>query len=101
MKKLFVVCSLICLGASAFAVEGAQLYKRCAVCHGEKAEKLYLSVPPLKDIPSDLRIQFMRDYSEGKRSIYGKGALMKMNLRGLNEKDFQEIEAYIESLKGQ
>lgn len=84
---------------SASVKDGARLYKKCAVCHGERAEKTYLGVVPLKDIPTDLRIQFMREYSEGKRNVYGKGALMKMNLRGLKEKDFQSIESYIEGLE--
>lgn len=97
--------TLVGLGVYGLAMEsvsvgdGAILYKKCAVCHGERAEKTYLGVLPIKDIPTDLRIQFMREYSEGKRSVYGKGALMKMNLRGLKEKDFQSIENYIESLE--
>lgn len=99
MKKLWVVIAFVCLKVSLFAANGADIYKKCAIYHGEKAEKTYLGVLPIKDIPSNLRIQFMREYSEGKRNVYGKGALMKMNLRGLKEQDFQKLEKYIESLK--
>ena len=99
MKKLFAFCALICLGVSAYAADGATLFKKCAVCHGEKADKVYLGkVPALKSLSTDERLQYMKEYSEGKRNAYGQGAIMKVNLKGLTEEDFKAIEAYIETL---
>ncbi len=99
MKKLLTLCALACLGVSAYAVDGATLFKKCAVCHGEKADKVYLGkVPALKSLSSEQRLQYMKEYAEGKRNTYGQGAIMKINLKGLTEEDFKAIEAYIESL---
>ncbi|AJC87519.1 cytochrome c553 [Campylobacter insulaenigrae] len=100
MKKLIVLSALACLGVSTYAADGAALYKKCAVCHGAKAEKMYLNkVPALNSLTSAERLQYMKEYSEGKRNAYGQGAIMKINLKGLTEDDFKAIEAYIETLK--
>lgn len=100
MKKLIVVSALACLGVSAFAADGATLYKKCAVCHGPKADKVYLNkVPALKSISKAERLKYMKEYAAGKRNAYGQGALMKLNLKGLTEADFEAIENYIETLK--
>ncbi|EAJ7389830.1 c-type cytochrome [Campylobacter upsaliensis] len=99
MKKFVAISSLTCLAISAYAADGATLYKKCAVCHGPKADKVYLNkVPALKSISTAERLQYMKEYSEGKRNAYGQGAIMKINLKGLTEEDFKALEAYIETL---
>ncbi|WP_297193300.1 c-type cytochrome [uncultured Campylobacter sp.] len=100
MRKLIVVSALACLGVSAFAADGATLYKKCAVCHGPKADKVYLNkVPALNSISKAERLKYMKEYAAGTRNAYGQGALMKLNLKGLTEADFEAIENYIETLK--
>ncbi|EAI6219278.1 c-type cytochrome [Campylobacter upsaliensis] len=99
MKKFVAISALACLAISAYATDGATLYKKCAVCHGPKADKVYLNkVPALKSISTAERLQYMKEYSEGKRNAYGQGAIMKINLKGLTEEDFKALEAYIETL---
>lgn len=93
MKILLVLIFLWSL-----ATAGApELYKKCAVCHGAKAEKTYLGkVPPLKQnsqIAKDLKL-----YSEGKLNKHNSGPIMKINLKGLTEKDFNDLEKYINGL---
>ncbi|AJC85989.1 cytochrome c553 [Campylobacter sp. RM16704] len=100
MKKLIILSALACIGVSTFAADGATLYKKCAVCHGAKADKVYLNkVPALNSLTKAERLQFMKEYAAGTRNAYGQGAIMKINLKGLTEADFQAIENYIESLK--
>ncbi|ENA2871405.1 c-type cytochrome [Campylobacter upsaliensis] len=99
MKKFVAISALACLAISAYAADGATLYKKCAVCHGPKADKVYLNkVPALKSISTAERLQYMKEYSEGKRNAYGQGTIMKINLKGLTEEDFKALEAYIETL---
>ncbi|EJR7631253.1 c-type cytochrome [Campylobacter upsaliensis] len=99
MKKFVAISALACLAISAYAADGATLYKKCAVCHGPKADKVYLNkVPALKSISTAERLQYMKEYSEGKRNAYGQGAIMKINLKGLTEENFKALEAYIETL---
>lgn len=100
MKKLVVISALACLGVSAFAADGATLYKKCAVCHGPKADKVYLNkVPALNSISKADRLKYMKEYTAGTRNAYGQGALMKINLKGLTEADFKAIDDYIDTLK--
>ena len=99
MKKFVAALVLGCMGVCAYAADGATLFKKCAVCHGAKADKVYLNkIPPLKNLSSAERMQYKKEYSEGKRNAYGQGAIMKINLKGLTEEDFKAIEAYIQSL---
>lgn len=99
MKKLLALCALFCLGVSAYAADGATLFKKCTVCHGEKADKVYLGkVPALKTVSAAERLQFMKEYAAGTRNAYGQGAIMKVNLKGLTEEDFKAIDAYIDTL---
>lgn len=100
MKKLLVLSALACLGISAYAADGATLYKKCAVCHGAKAEKSYLNkVPALNTVSSADRIKFMKEYAAGTRNAYGQGGIMKIQLKGLTDADFAAIDAYIATLK--
>lgn len=100
MKKLLMIAALACVGVSAYAADAATLYKKCAVCHGAKAEKVYLNkVPALKTISKAERLKYMKEYAAGTRNAYGQGAIMKLNLKGLTEADFVAIEDYIDTLK--
>ena len=101
MKKLLMIAALACVGVSAYAADAATLYKKCAVCHGAKAEKVYLNkVPALKTISKAERLKYMKEYAAGTRNAYGQGAIMKLNLKGLTEADFVAIEDYIDSPTG-
>ena len=100
MKKFLIISAIACVGISAFAADGATLYKKCAVCHGAMADKVYLNmVPALKGTPKADRLKYMKEYAAGTRNAYGQGAIMKLNLKGLTEADFEAIENYIETLK--
>ena len=100
MKKFLAITAAACVGVAAFAADAATLYKKCAVCHGAKAEKVYLNkVPALKTIPKADRLKYMKEYAAGTRNAYGQGAIMKLNLKGMSEADFVAIEDYIETLK--
>lgn len=100
MNKLLMTLAIGCLGVSAYAADGATLYKKCAVCHGAKADVVYLKkVPALKTIAKADRLKYMKEYAAGTRNAYGQGAIMKLNLKSLTEADFEAIENYIETLK--
>lgn len=100
MKKLLIIAALGCLGVSAYAADAATLYKKCASCHGAKADVVHLKkVPALKSISKAERLKYMKEYAAGTRNAYGMGAIMNLNLKGLTEADFEAIENYIETLK--
>lgn len=100
MKKL-VFLSVLTLGACGlFAADGATLFKKCATCHGAKAEKVYLNkVPALNTLTAETRLEAMKAYKAGTRNEFKMGAIMKIQVAKLSEEDMKAIEEYIESLK--
>ncbi|MBK1971681.1 c-type cytochrome [Campylobacter sp. TTU-622] len=100
MKKLLAISTLVCLGVSAYAADGATLFKKCAVCHGAKADKVYLGkVPALTSLSYEERSQALKEYQAGTRNKFGQGAIMKLQLKGLSEADLEAIDKYIDTLK--
>lgn len=100
MKKLFAIASLTCLSLSSVYADGATLYKKCASCHGVKADKVYLNkVPALSSLNQEERLSYIKEYAQGKRNAYGNGKIMQLSLKGLSDADFETINSYIESLK--
>ncbi len=100
MKKILFASLLAGACMSAFGADGAALYKKCAVCHGANAEKVYLGkVPALNTLSSADRLAALKEYAAGTKNSYGQGKLMTLNVKNLSEEDFKAIESYIESLK--
>ncbi|WP_298040361.1 c-type cytochrome, partial [uncultured Campylobacter sp.] len=75
MKKLIVVSGAAALLAgSLFAADGATLYKKCAACHGEKADVKYANkVPALTSISKEDRIKALQSYKDGSNNNFGMG----------------------------
>lgn len=102
MKKIVLLVALTCIGA--FAADGADIYKKCAVCHGAKAEKKYLNkVPALVDADPAQRLADMKAYkagalNDGKGKI-GMGAIMKGQMATLSDADMAAVNDYISTLK--
>lgn len=102
MKKLFL--TLFVLGSALFAADGASLYKKCATCHGLKADKVYLNkVPALNTIDSAKLVSSIKAYQEGKindgKGNFGQGAIMKIQTKNLSDEDIKAIADYIQTLK--
>lgn len=100
MKKILTLATLACLGVSAYAADGATIFKKCAVCHGPKADKVYLNkVPPLISLSLEERAQALKEYQAGTRNKFVQGAIMKINLKGMTPEELEAVDKYIETLK--
>lgn len=98
MKKIVLLVALACVGA--FAADGAAIYKKCAVCHGAKAEKKYLNkVPALVDTDPVQRLADMKAYKAGTLSKVNMGAIMKGQMANLSDADMEAVSNYISTLK--
>ncbi|MDY6135392.1 c-type cytochrome [Campylobacter lanienae] len=102
MKKIVLLVALACVGA--FAADGADIYKKCAVCHGAKAEKKYLNkVPALVDADPAQRLADMKAYKAGTlnggKGKIGMGAIMKGQMAALSDADMEAVNNYISTLK--
>ncbi|MRI83978.1 MAG: hypothetical protein C6I00_06115 [Nitratiruptor sp.] len=84
----------------ASAARGAQLYAKCAGCHGPKGERKALGKSaPIGGMAKEEILRKLKGYQAGTLNLYGMGGLMKGQLAGLSEADLEALAEYISSLK--
>ena len=99
MKK--VVLTLVALGAMSFlAADGAALYKKCAGCHGAKAEKKALGKSEvIAGWDAAKTEEALKGYKAGTRNVHGMGGLMKGQVASYSDADIKAVSEYIHGLK--
>lgn len=98
MKK--IALALLVVGVSLMAADGAAAYKKCASCHGMKAEKKALNKSEIIDTWSAEKIaEALHGYKAGTRNIYGMGALMKGQVASYDDETIEAVSKYITTLK--
>ncbi len=98
MKKLTL--ALLIAGTSLMATDGAALYKKCAACHGQKAEKKALGKSEIIAGWDVAKIETsLKGYKAGTLNIHGMGAVMKGQAASLSDADMTTIATYIHGLK--
>ena len=100
MKK-FAMLTLAALTASTLmAADGAALFKKCAGCHGAKAEKHALGKSAVIAGWDKAKIvEALKGYKAGTRNVYGMGAVMKGQVASLSDADIEALADYISKLK--
>lgn len=106
MKKMLLISMAAALACTmSFAADGAKIYKKCKVCHGKNAEKVYLKkVPALNTLTPEERLADMKAYKAGTVGENGKGkykmgGVMKTQMKTLSEDDMKAVNEYISTLK--
>ncbi len=99
MKK--VVLTLVALGAMSFlAADGAALFKKCAGCHGAKAEKKALGKSAVIAGLDAAKIEEdLKGYKAGTLNQHGMGGLMKGQVASYSDADIKAVAEYIHGLK--
>lgn len=99
MKKALFALAAVGTVTMAMA-DGAELYKRCAVCHGEHAHKQSLNVSAVIAgwEPAKI-IERLHEYKAGKRNAYGFGKMMSGQATKLTEAEMKEVAEYISKLE--
>jgi len=98
MKK--IALALLVASVSLMAADGAALYKKCAACHGAKAEKKALGKSEVIQGWDAAKTEAaLNEYKAGTRNIHGMGALMKGQVAAYSEADVKAVAEYIAGLK--
>ncbi|HFU74237.1 MAG TPA: c-type cytochrome [Helicobacteraceae bacterium] len=98
MKK--IALTLLVASVSLMAADGAALYKKCAACHGAKAEKKALGKSGIINTLSAAEIETeLKGYKAGTLNKKGMGALMKGQVASYSDADIAAVAAYIATLK--
>ena len=80
-------------------VTAEKIFKKCAICHGEKGEKKSLGVSSvIAGMKSKEIIDILEEYRIGKRDSYGYGNMMRGQATKLSHKNIKIVAKYIESL---
>ncbi len=101
-KIILALGSVVLLSSSIQANEvktGANLYKKCAACHGVNAEKHALGQSAVLNVMEEEDIvAALSGYQEG---TYGRGmkVLMKNQVSALDVEEIKVLSAYIVTLK--
>ncbi len=97
--KALVIAGTLLGSSSLLAADGASLYKKCAGCHGVKAEKKALGKSQVMQGWESQKIQdALKGYKDGSYGGPMKG-LMKGQVASLSDEDVEAVATYIESLK--
>ena len=100
MKIYRIATAVLALNLSLFAAEGEAIYKKCAACHGEKADAKYANkVPALTSISKEDRIKALQGYKDGSNNNFGMGKVMQLHAKNLSDEDMAAVSEYIDSLK--
>lgn len=79
--------------------DGAAIYERCAVCHGEYGEKKSLGVSAvIAGWKEDKIIERIKGYQSKKLNQYGFGNMMSGQAVKLTDSQAHEVAAYISKL---
>jgi cytochrome c len=83
---------------TASLTKGAELYKKCAACHGAQGEKSALGKSRIIYTLSANSIKnFLLRYRAGTMDQYGMGGLMKGQVATYSDQDIKDVAAYIDT----
>jgi len=99
MKK--ITLALMLAGAASLAMaDGAALFKKCAGCHGAKAEKHALGKSAvIAGLDAATIEKDLKGYKAGTLNKHGMGTLMKGQVAALSDADIKALAEYIHGLK--
>jgi len=98
MKK--ITLALLIAGSTLMAADGAAIFKKCAACHGMKAEKKALGKSEIIAGWDVAKLEEdMKGYKAGTRNVHGMGAVMKGQMASLSDADIATVATYIHGLK--
>jgi len=97
--KSLLIAGAILSSSTLMAADGANIYKKCAGCHGAKAEKHALGKSKIiANMSEDEISKALHGYKDGTYGGAMKG-LMKGQVASLSKDDVSSLATYIASLK--
>ncbi len=100
MKSFLAILVLTSLSAPAFsqdAAKGAELYKQCIICHGDKGDGNVSQKAPRINGQHDWYI--VKQLEDIKAGVTRKNPVMVPIVSKMSEQDFKDLAAYISKLK--
>lgn len=100
MKRFLILGFVSTMVSGLFAADGATLYKKCATCHGQKADKKALNKSnPIHTMTSEQIKTALEGYKAGTLNLHGQGKMMTMQVKNLSSEDIDALSKYIPTIK--
>jgi len=99
--KIFLIAFFVLEAASMLFADGAEVFNKykCAVCHGEKAEKKSLGKSEvIAGWRAEKIVKALKEYKAKTRNKYNFGSMMSGKAVKLNETEMNEVAQYIQTL---
>ncbi len=98
MKRVFIL-ALISGAIASAAPDGAEIFKKCAICHGDKAQKHSLNVSKIiAGMQANDIIKTLKAYRTGELNQYGFGRMMQGQATKLTPDEMKAVARYVASL---
>jgi len=98
MKRVLIL-ALISGAIASAAPNGAEIFKKCAICHGDKAQKHSLNVSKIiAGMQVDDIIKTLKAYRSGDLNQYGFGRMMQGQATKLSPDEMKAVAQYVASL---
>ena len=98
--KFFILLLLSSLSIASASQSGAEIFKKCGICHGDKGQKHSLNITRfIAGMDKDDLIDILTEYRAKKRDSYGLGTMMQSRAANLSDEDIEAVSAHISSLE--
>ncbi len=98
--KFFALLLLSGLSIASAEESGADIFKRCGICHGDKGQKHSLNVTKfIAGMDKDDVLDILKEYKAKKRNSYGLGTMMQSQVANLSDSELKAVASYISSLE--
>ncbi len=99
MKKALALLSITCAIVSA-TPNGEEIFKQCAICHGDHAQKRSLNVSAvIAGMDAKQIVKTLKSYQAGELNQYGFGNMMQGQATKLSAEEMQAVARYVASLR--
>ncbi len=97
-KTLILMFSAVCIASA--SQSGAEIFKRCGVCHGDKGQKHSLNLTKfIAGMDKSNVVEILKQYKAKERNKYGLGTMMQGQAAKLSNEDIEAVATYISNLE--
>ena len=97
-KTLLLILSTVCIASA--SQSGAEIFKKCGICHGDKGQKHSLNITKfIAGMDKGDVVDILHAYKAKERNKYGLGTMMQGQAAKLSNDDIEAVATYISNLE--
>ncbi len=97
-KTLLLILSTVCIASA--SQSGAEIFKKCGICHGDKGQKHSLNITKfIAGMDKNDVVDILKAYKAKERNKYGLGTMMQGQAAKLSNEDIDAVATFISNLE--